>query len=87
MVYLTEKGTIPLPLLQKLFNLLDIPNGSYIVAPLNQVVAQAMVQHVSWPAVPELADRIIAATAYAFNLPLITKDQRIQQSGTVSILW
>jgi len=87
MVYLTEKGLIPVPLLHQMFNLLNTPNGSYAVASLDQTVARVMVDHVSWSAVPELADRIITATAISLNLPLITKDKQIQQSGLTSILW
>jgi len=46
-----------------------------------------MLHQVPWSAVPELADRIIAATAFAFDLPLITKDQRITDSGVVQTVW
>jgi len=36
-------------------------------------------------AVPELADRIIAATARALNLPLLTTDPAIAASGLVQV--
>jgi predicted nucleic acid-binding protein len=36
-------------------------------------------------AVPELADRIIAATARALNLPLLTTDPAIVASGLVKV--
>ena len=36
-------------------------------------------------AVPELADRIIAATARALNLPLLTTDPAIAASGLVKV--
>ncbi|MCQ3979899.1 MAG: VapC toxin family PIN domain ribonuclease [Anaerolineae bacterium] len=87
MVYLTEKGILPLPMFHQVLDLLDTPNGSYAIAPLNQTVARTMVQQVPWSIIPELADRIITATALSLNLPLITKDQRISESNLVSILW
>jgi len=87
MVYLTEKGVVPAPMLHQLLDLLGIPNGSYAVAPLDQSIARTMIEHVPWSMIPELADRIITATALSLNLPLITKDQRIQQSKLVSISW
>ena len=33
------------------------------------------------------ADRLIAATALAYRVPLITKDDRIRQSGVVPTIW
>jgi len=87
MVYLAGKGIIPTPRLHQMFNLLDIPNGSYAIAPLDQAVARTMVNQVPWSIVPELADRIITATALSLNLPLITKDEQIQKSGLVFVRW
>ncbi len=87
MVYLTEKGIISVSLLHKMLNLLDTPGGSYAVAPLDQTVARVMADRVPWSAVPELADRVITAIAISLNLPLITKDEQIRQSGLASILW
>jgi PIN domain nuclease of toxin-antitoxin system len=87
MVYLTEKGIVPTPMLYQILNLLDTPDGSYAVAPLEQGVARTMAQYVPWSTIPELADRIITATALSLNLPLITRDKRIQESKLVSIFW
>ncbi len=87
MVYLAEKGIIPISLLYQVFDRLDTPNGSYTAAPLNQVVARIMADRVPWLAVPELADRIVTATALALHLPLITKDKRITASNLTPILW
>jgi PIN domain nuclease of toxin-antitoxin system len=33
------------------------------------------------------ADRIIGATARAYGLPLVTKDQRIQDCGLIKTIW
>jgi predicted nucleic acid-binding protein len=87
MVYLTEKGILPQPLLDQLFSRLQIANGSYTTAPLDVLIAQTTAKRVPWADIPELADRVIAATAIALDLPLLTKDERIRQSSLVSILW
>ncbi len=36
--------------------------------------------------VPELADRVIAATARALGLPLLTTDPAIAESGLVEVI-
>ncbi len=38
-------------------------------------------------AIPELADRIIAATALCLDLPLLTTDSTIQESSLVKTVW
>ena len=87
MVYLTEKGIVPQSMLERSLALLDTPDGSYAVPALDQTVARSMLQQVPWKMIPELADRIIVASALALGLPLISKDQRIQISGLVTLIW
>jgi PIN domain nuclease of toxin-antitoxin system len=87
MVYLSEKDILPATLFHQTLDLLDTPNGSYAVAPLDQAVARIMVDRVPWSAVSELADRIVTATAISLHLPLITKDKRITASNLTPILW
>lgn len=87
MVYLVEKGVLLKSRLEQILTLLDVPGGSYAVASLDQAVARSMLERVPWSAVPELADRIIAATAVGLNLPLLSKDARHQNSGVLQIVW
>ncbi len=87
MVYLVEKGVLPKLMLEHLLSLLDTLNGSYQPLANDTSVARTMLQKVPWSAVPELADRIITATAIALDLPLITKDQRIIDAQVVRIIW
>ncbi len=37
--------------------------------------------------IPDMPDRIIAATARYLNIPLVTKDAMIQNAGVVSTIW
>lgn len=87
LVYLAEKGIIPQSMLDKVFTLLDTPNGSYAVPRFDQIIARSMLTKVPWKLIPELADRVIVASAVALGLPLITKDGKIKTSGVVSVIW
>jgi predicted nucleic acid-binding protein len=44
-------------------------------------------QNIPCADVPDMPDRIITATAYQLDLPLITKDQKIKNSRVVSVVW
>jgi len=37
--------------------------------------------------IPELHDRIVAATAKLLDAKLLTKDENIQKSGIVEVIW
>jgi|SRR5579884_201953 len=50
-----------------------------------EIVAAAVRLPPSYPKDP--ADRVIAATAIVEGIPLVTADQRIQQSGVVKTIW
>jgi predicted nucleic acid-binding protein len=57
----------------------------FLEVPLDYDVAEAM-QRVDRAQVPDMPDRIIAATALALGVPLITSDGKIRQS-TVPTIW
>jgi predicted nucleic acid-binding protein len=52
---------------------------------VDEKVADA-VHEIPWSAVPEMPDRIIAATAVHLGIPLITRDERIQSAG-INTIW
>jgi predicted nucleic acid-binding protein len=55
------------------------------VEPLGRGVAEA-VRDVPRDAVPDMPDRIIAASALFLGLPLVTRDQKIR-SSQVQTIW
>ncbi len=60
-------------------------DASVCVVPLDMKVVQAIADF--GPAsVPELADRVIAATARALGLPLLTVDRAIIESALVEVI-
>ena len=56
-----------------------------VVQPVDQDVA-SIVQQISPIAVPDMPDRIIAATALYLGIPLITRDERLQNVG-LNTIW
>ena len=83
-VFLAERQRVPRPILAQLMALSDMPSAGICVIPLDLTVARAVADF-GPSAVPELADRIIAATARAFKLPLLTTDPAIAASGLVKV--
>jgi PIN domain nuclease of toxin-antitoxin system len=86
MVYLVEKGRLDAAMVDQVFSALDVVGGSYAVAPLDQHTAQAL-RDIPRSAVPDMPDRIIAATARQLGLRLITRDTAIHEAGVISVIW
>ncbi len=84
-IYLVERGRVPLEAIQRLQAGLKDPASGLLVAPVDEDVAQ-VVHRVPRNVVPDMPDRIIAATALHLGLPLITRDQRIQSAG-IKTIW
>ncbi|MDJ0704422.1 MAG: type II toxin-antitoxin system VapC family toxin [Leptolyngbyaceae cyanobacterium MO_188.B28] len=84
-VYLSERGRISAETLSRLIESL-IQEGSVLVdVPFNREIAVVM-QQVERTKVPELPDRMIAATALYLSVPVITRDHKIQASS-LSTIW
>lgn len=84
-VYLQEKSRIPHNMLDRFNMALKAGMSGLLVAPLTAAVVEAMAK-IPRTIVPEMPDRIIAATALHLELPLITRDHAIQQAD-LSIIW
>ena len=83
--YLVEKGKLSATVLQRLIDALADIDSALVVFPVNFDVAIAL-QQIPRIAVPDMPDRIIAATALHLSLPLITRDRRIQ-AASISTIW
>jgi predicted nucleic acid-binding protein len=55
------------------------------IAPVDASVANAL-ENVPRNIVPDMPDRIIAATALHLGLPLVTRDRRLQSAG-IETIW
>ncbi len=84
--YLIEKRRIASDLLQRILAVLNESDPSLIVVPIDLAISIA-VQNIDRDIVPDMPDRIIAATALHLNLPLVTRDRKIQASQSIITIW
>jgi PIN domain nuclease of toxin-antitoxin system len=84
-VYLQEKGRIREDLKTQLEAELLAGTSGLILADLTIQVVEALAK-VPKDAVPDMPDRIIAATALHLGLPLISRDSRMPFAG-VDLIW
>jgi PIN domain nuclease of toxin-antitoxin system len=84
-LYLAEKGRLPAAAVMKLEEALRDVDSIMVVAPLDSAVAKAVGQ-IPRNAVPDMPDRIIAATAAHLGVPLVTRDRQIQATG-IRTIW
>jgi PIN domain nuclease of toxin-antitoxin system len=83
-VYLVEKQRLPASAYDDLKIALADPEYVIEEAALTGEVAEAMRQ-VSRAEVPDMPDRIVAATAVRFGVPVISRDGRIRGSRVLTI--
>lgn len=85
-IYLVEKDYLPAVAWERISEHLKQPRSGLELVPLDLGVAQAL-QRIPRDLVPDMPDRIIAATALHLGLPLVSRDKDIRDSGTVKIVW
>ena len=83
-VYLMEKGRVSPVMKSMLDEELKSAESGLVLVDLNEDVADQTV-NVLRDDIPDLPDRVIAATALALNLPLISRDRKIVLSGLETI--
>ncbi len=79
-----EKGRIPERALARLRVALADSTFGFRLAPLDLAVAD-QIREVRRNEVPDLPDRVIAATALALGIPLVTCDGKIRASNVPTI--
>ena len=85
MHYLAAKGKVPGDTPQRLGALLQQPASAFEAHPLDTDVVVAAMQ-APWK-LGDPADRIIAGAARVLDVPLVTRDNRIIESGYVQTVW
>jgi PIN domain nuclease of toxin-antitoxin system len=84
--YLIEKRRIATDLLERILAVLNEPDPSLIVVPIDLAISIA-IREIDRDTVPDMPDRIIAATALHLNLPLVTRDRKIRAEGAIVTIW
>ena len=85
MIYLTEKGRIAAEAMERVLTALDQPDATLVDFPFDRAIAEAM-RRVERSQVPELPDRIVAATGLHLGVPVISRDHKIR-SSIVATIW
>lgn len=86
LIYLIEKNKIPQSVLDLLRVALDDSTTAFRLIELSREVADK-VRNIPRLSVPDMPDRIIAATTLHLNLPLVTKDHKIQALQNIQTIW
>ena len=84
-VYLVERGRIAADAFERFVRVLGQDNPAFKVFPFDYDVASAL-RSIPREIVPDMPDRIIAATALHLGLPLVTRDRRLQAAG-IQTIW
>ncbi|WP_293360259.1 MULTISPECIES: type II toxin-antitoxin system VapC family toxin [unclassified Microcoleus] len=84
--YLIERGRLAGEVLTRVLNAADDPNVGILLAPLDRNIS-ATIQQIDRATVPDMPDRIIAATALSLSLPLVTRDAKIQALTIIQTIW
>jgi PIN domain nuclease of toxin-antitoxin system len=83
-VYFVERGRIVPDAFGRFVQELGKENPAFRVVPLDRDIVSVL-RTVPRDAVPDMPDRIIAATALHLDLPLVTRDRRLQAAGLKTI--
>jgi PIN domain nuclease of toxin-antitoxin system len=84
-VYLIEKNRLPPSAYEELTQALADPEHVFTEAVFTAPIVQAMRQ-VSRAEVPDMPDRIVAATAVYFDVPIISRDTRVR-AASLKTVW
>ena len=85
-LFLIQRNRVEKMVLDVLLELPEYPHEGIYIYPLNKGVIETM-SDFGPAAIPELTDRIIAATARYLNIPLLTVDHVIDNSELVETVW
>lgn len=85
-LYLQEKGRIFAGSLTALEREIARVDSAIGVVPVDPATVDAM-HRVARAEVPDLPDRIIAATAVALKIPLVSRDAKIRSAALVTTIW
>jgi PIN domain nuclease of toxin-antitoxin system len=84
MIYLVEKGRIPANAVRDLHSATANPKAVLHYVPLDEHIAMKMAE-IPRQDLPDLPDRIVAATALFYDVPVLSRDGRIRSSDLKTI--
>lgn len=84
--YLVERSRLPEEALTLLVDAFSNAETALEIVPLDLAIART-IRQIPRDVVPDMPDRIIAATALYLNLPLVTRDLQIQRLTEIKTIW
>ena len=84
MVYLVEKNRLPASAYDELTQALADPEHVFTEAVISAAIVQAM-RRVPRADVPDMPDRMVAATGVYFDVPVISRDRRIRAANLKTV--
>lgn len=81
-----EKFKIPKKTINKVMNLLESSPANYSLCQISMSTIRAL-QSIPRELIPDMPDRIVAATAIELGLPLISKDTLIRNANLLEVIW
>lgn len=84
MVYLIEKGRIPAGRFTQIIRMTRQPGEGLVEIAVDAEIARSL-SRIDIAKVPDMPDRTIAATALYLQVPIVSKDGKIQLSGLTTI--
>lgn len=83
--YLVDKRRLTPDQLAIIKDVLRRPDSGFVIVPLTYAIAETLAR-VRIDEVPDMPDRIIAATALRLGVPLVTRDRKIR-SASLDTIW
>jgi PIN domain nuclease of toxin-antitoxin system len=83
-VYLEEKKRLGAGIFARIARTLAAPGGALVAIPVDASIAGTLAL-VSRDSIPDMPDRIIAATALHLGVPLVSRDAKIRASSITTI--
>src|SRR5258707_12844655 len=84
MVYLIEKGRVPADRFTEIVRMVRQPTRGLVEIPVDIEIARTL-SRIDVSQVADMPDRIIAATALDLQVPILSKDRKIQLSNLTTI--
>jgi predicted nucleic acid-binding protein len=84
--YLVERQRVPPDTLDRILAVLRRPNSDLVEVPFDSFTAEVM-RLIPARIVPDMPDRMIAATALYWNIPLVTADRQLQSLPNLTCIW
>lgn len=85
MVYLIEKGKVPAGRFTQIIRMTRQPGEGLVEIAVDAEIARSL-SKIDIAKIPDMPDRTIAATALYLQVPIVSKDGKIQLSG-LSTIW